>query len=699
MKLKTVSVVDYKSVRTSQHFDVTDITCLVGKNEAGKTTLLEALYRLNPVIAEHGKFDVVDDYPRADVEDYQQAIEAKKRQHTTVVEAIFILDDQKDLAEATAKFGDSVIKKTKLPNLAEPRRAVILSKGYANQLKYQLDVDESAAVKALVEKAHLPSPVSTDAAAKTTLKALSDYLAQKGDIQAKEHAAANAEAAKIADATEKAKAMDAAKALAETEGAKQLRNLLGEILKAGLAGYVWETFLKPRLPKFLYFDEYYQMEGAVNLQKLKERQANPAQLLPSDRPMLGLIELARLDIDQLIAPNRTQALLNKLEGASNHLSKQILKYWSQNKHIELRFDVRPALPNDPEGMREGHNLWGMVHDSVHKVSTGLGARSRGFVWFFSFLAWYSQQHKSGEPLILLLDEPGLFLHASAQGDFLRYIEAELKDVHQVIYTTHSPFLVDAKRFDRVRIVEDKSMETDDELPPDKQGTKVYTDVLEVSEGTLFPLQGALGYEIAQTLFIGPNCLVVEGPSDLLYIRAISSILERRKRVGLNPQWVVTPVGGADKVPTFAALIGAQSGLNVATLIDMQTAYQQRIENLYKLKLLRKSHVHTFAEFTDTAEADIEDMFDADFYLRLVNGEYKESLQAPIETDALVVGTRIVPKIESIFNGGAAGGVRFNHYRPSRYFSEKLAEIEKHITDRTLDRFEAAFKVMNALLPE
>ena len=50
MKLKTVNVTDYKSIRTSQPFDVGDIICLVGKNEAGKTSLLEALYRLNPVV-------------------------------------------------------------------------------------------------------------------------------------------------------------------------------------------------------------------------------------------------------------------------------------------------------------------------------------------------------------------------------------------------------------------------------------------------------------------------------------------------------------------------------------------------------------------------------------------------------------------------------------------------------------------------
>jgi hypothetical protein len=51
----------------------------------------------------------------------------------------------------------------------------------------------------------------------------------------------------------------------------------------------------------------------------------------------------------------------------------------------------------------------------HQVSTGIGARSRGFVWFFSFVAWYSQVKRAKQNVILLLDEPGLTLHGRGQG--------------------------------------------------------------------------------------------------------------------------------------------------------------------------------------------------------------------------------------------------------------------------------------------
>ena len=195
-----------------------------------------------------------------------------------------------------------------------------------------------------------------------------------------------------------------------------------------------------------------------------------------------------------------------------------------------------------------------------------------------------------------MDEPGLSLHAKAQGDLLSYFEEELAPHHQLIYTTHSPFMVDPRHFDRVRIVQDSSIESDsNNLSDEQQGTKVITEVLEATPDSLFPIQGALGYEIHQTLFIGPNNLVVEGPSDLLYISTMSGLLQRNGKTGLNPGWTITPVGGSDKVPTFVALLGANTNLNIAVLIDYQKKDQQKIENLYKTKLLKQNQVLTYAE--------------------------------------------------------------------------------------------------------
>lgn len=694
MKLRSVRVKEFKSIWDSNTFDVDRVACLVGKNEAGKTAILQALYRLNPIVESDGNFDVTDDYPRSEVEDYNQDVESGRRKHAIVVEATFELEAPEREA-IRDEYGEGVLEKPE----------VVVSKGYAKtdkgicQLHVDVSVVESSLVKNLVKSFDLPETLAEEVTEFVTLAKMSEYLSETGQKQDEAVAAAQNKAGAIEDEAEKAAALEESKTLAESEQAKALRTKLAELMKQKPLGlHIWRNFLKPNFPKFLYFDEYYQMRGHDNVETLKQRKADN-RLNPSDYPLLGLIELARLDLDELVTQTRTRELKNTLQGASNHLSKQILRYWSQNKHLRMEFDVRPGLPDDPEGMRVGMNIWGEVYDSKHQVSTELGTRSTGFVWFFSFLAWYSAEKKNNEPLVLLLDEPGLSLHGKAQEDLLRYFEAEIvtNPLHQLLYTTHSPFMVDALHFDRVRIVQDRGIDTDGELPREEDGTKVFTDVLEAGPDSLFPLQGALGYEIYQTLFIGPNNLVVEGVSDLLYIQTVSGILQSKGRAGLDSRWTITPVGGTSKVPTFAALIGSQKNLNIATLIDYQKSDQQMIENLYKKKLLKKSNVLTFADFTGTTEADIEDMFDEHFYIKLVNDEFSEALGAVIKVSDLTnPASRILVKIEDYLETNPLKtGVVFNHYRPARYFAENVSTST--IPDATLGRFETAFKALNKLL--
>lgn len=686
MRLEKVEIHDFRSIHNSNEFEVGDVTCLVGKNEAGKTAILQALYRLNPVISAHGKFDVTFDYPKSEVEDYRQAVEKEKRKPANVVKATFSLDDT-DTKPVRAVFGEQVFTSN----------TFTATKGYENTFRYTLPIDEAKVLKSALKDAKVSKELAHAMSSIETFAALSDFLAKHIATNQAAYDAAIEAANTATEEKSKTKALQDAKLHTVSDELKALAELSSHIKAAeNIRKYVWQEFLSERMPKFLYFDEYYQMKGAVNIEALQAREEED-KLTESDYPMLGLIELARLNLASLISPKQTMELINNLQGASNHISKQILKYWSQNQHIRLTFDVRPGASGDPLGMQKGTNLWGFVYDDIHLVSTTLGSRSRGFIWFFSFLAWYSQQKKENSEIILLLDEPGLSLHASAQADFLRYVEAELKPHHQVIYTTHSPFLVDAKHFDRVRTVEDKSMQSEEPLPLDQRGTKVSTDVLDVAKGTLFPLQGALGYEIAQSLFIGPNSLIVEGVSDLLYLQTISSLLASNGREGLKKEWIITPVGGSDKVPTFASLIGVQPGMNVATLIDLQKKDQQSIENLYKRKLLEKSHVFTYADFTGQKEADVEDMFEPDFYLRLVNEEYGTTLGGTLATSDLKSGgVRILPRIEALLQQRNTANL-FNHYRPSRYFSEKSGTLSADLSPETLNRFEKAFKAINRLI--
>ena len=652
MRLTSFQVREYQSVWDSGEIEIGDVTCLVGKNESGKTALLQALYKINPIIENDANFDVTDEYPRKEVGDYQHHVEVGDRKHATVIETTFKLEEP-DINAVAAVFGKNVLRS----------RGLTLVRGYSNKNTFTLDFDEGAARVHLIDSASLVDPLQKQ------LRGVGDWAAFSQVLESAE----------------------------TTEAVTYLKELVAKFKDHSAQSYAYNSILKLRLPKLLYFDEYYQMEGHENVNALIARN-DANDLKRSDYPLLGLVNIARLKLTDLLNTQRTLELTNTLEGAGNHLTRQILQYWSQNRHLQMKFDVREARPQDPEHMRSGVNIWGKVYDSVHWATTELGTRSKGFVWFFSFLAWYEDVKLNRENVILLLDEPGLSLHGRAQGDLLGYIEKELKPHHQVIYTTHSPFMVDPNHFDRVRIVQDLGIDADKPLPKDQDGTKVLKDVFDATADSLFPLQGALGYDIHQTLFVGPNSLVVEGPADMLFLTGMSSIIEQDGGTGLSEKWTITPVGGAGKVPTFVALLAPQKGLNIATLLDVQSSDRPIIEALYKKKLLQKKKVLTYADFTGGSEADVEDMFDRDFYLNLVNEEYASVLKKPLTlADLNAKQPRVVKTIEAVLEKAPLKSGQFGHFRPARYFSEKLSDLAPKIDADTRERFSKAFEQLNSLL--
>src|ERR1017187_5998950 len=203
MRLAKVRVREFKSVQDSGEFTVGDVTCLVGKNESGKTALLEALYRLNPIVEADAKFDVTEDYPRNEVEDYLQDIEAGKRnEHRYAVTAVFTLGAD-EVSAVTADFGDGVLT----------AHEIELSRGYDATFYVTVPVDEAIAVKTLAKKAGLRNEVATEANKQKTLKALEAFLAADADRRQKQFAEAQKAATAIADAAQKAAAVDGAQEL------------------------------------------------------------------------------------------------------------------------------------------------------------------------------------------------------------------------------------------------------------------------------------------------------------------------------------------------------------------------------------------------------------------------------------------------------------------------------------------------------
>lgn len=632
---------NYRSVEDSGEICFQeDVTCLVGKNESGKTAVLQALHLLNPLNPIKGKktYDEVMDYPSRRFSSYKRTKE--KTGPAGVLTATFRLDDS-EVGAIERDFGKSFLS----------HHDVTVEKGYGSGRTYTWGYNESAAVAHWVKGLELPT------SAKETV----------GD------------------------AKDFTSLLAVLEEVPEPHSTVTDLITTikgwrdrRFALHFVDTYLDPWLPRFFYFDDYNVMKGKVSLPHLKARQAAKT-LDPAEETFLALLSTVDADLGDL-ENTHYEALKRELEGAANGITDDVMTFWSQNKDLEVEIDVAPADPSDDPPLNTGPVVHVRIRNPRHRVTVPFDERSRGFVWFFSFFAYFSDiELDEDKATIILLDEPGLNLHATAQGDFLRFIEERLarEQGHQVIYTTHSPFLIDPHHIERVRTVTDV----------DSQGTKVSAEVFKTDRETVFPLQGALGYDLAQTLFVGPDCLLVEGPSDMLYLQLLSQACEAAGKSTLEARWTITPVGGADKVSTFVSLLGG-SQLNTAVVMDANSKDKARVEGLQANGYLGKQSLILISDITGQADADIEDLFTPSFYLELVNGAYETNIKVG---DLTAKNGRIISRVDQHFKETGIAGGRLNHYKPSAYFLREQVKLLPKLTDSTLQAASDLFDRINALL--
>lgn len=656
MILVSAKVGPFRSMNAEQMVEIDpSVTVFVGMNEAGKTVLLKALHKSSDAVEEED-FDAVEDYPRKDLSAYL-------KRHGTDPATATVLTYQLDDAEIAAVNSD-------LQTEIQSGFTISLTHKYDNSFTIGFHVSETPIIRAF-SKALSSDAISAIKAAKT-LREIPEFLK---------------EASLTADDETALAALDVR-------------------LKATKWPNVpmWEVWSKIRanVPKFLYFSDYDTLPGKMNLTDLAQRveaaKTDPKQLKPIHRAVLALLRMADVSFADLASPGSYEELKAKIEGVSISLTDQIMEFWKQNEDLEVEVDIK-ADPTDEVPFNSGANLYLRIKNRRHRgVSTPFDQRSRGFIWFFSFLVWFnSVQHQldptgksAGKKLILLLDEPGLALHALAQADFLRYIDRLAQD-HQVLYTTHSPFMVHSDRLYQVRLVEDQI----------KVGTVISSNLTGSDPRTIFPLQAALGWTIAQNLFISERNLLVEGPSELIYLQVASSLLESKGAAGLRRDLTIVPTGGLDNVATFVSLLGA-SGLKLAVLHDYKGSPEQRLTGLVRDKLLAAKALFNVSQFRDekkigqsTCPTDIEDLFSPTLYLKHFNAAFAKQLAGKeITENELPPGDRIVHRLEKhIEKTGIllrpSGG--FNHYAVASQFA---SSPPKSLDAATSAKFAALFAAIN-----
>lgn len=641
IKLKKVEINKYKSFLEKQEIDIEDgVTRVVGKNESGKTALLEAMAKFNYFDSNDDTFNFnsTNDYPRGLLKTYQQEY---PNDDYSVISCTFEISDEllKQISDDIGKdvYTDKTIK---------------ISKKYNNGMTYTISADCKKFIDNFLQKYTLEATLKESLLECNSIEELSNKLKENDDLRTIYN-----------DLKEK------------------YIDKSFESFNDVVTGYIAKTYIKPNLPHFLYFDEYYSLPGCINLNKFANGKVDDTFTKEQQDITKALFELSNIDISKVMNSDDYEDFIAELEATSNNITDKLLEYWTTNQNLEIKFEIQTKENNSNKGLEKFLQI--RIRNTKHRVTLPLKNRSKGFIWFFSFLVWFSKVQEK-ENLIILLDEPGLNLHAEAQADLLEYIDKELLQKYQVIYTTHSPFMIESDKLDEVRTVYDSNNS--------KVGSVISNALEEKDQGTLFPLQAALGYNLAQNLYISDKNLLVEGVADLMYLTVISGILNSNGRVGLNDDITIVPVGGLDKVATFISLLRGNK-LNMVCLLDTFTDQKgkKRLEDLIKDKIIKENQVKFFDQYIDRLSiADIEDMFEIDEYLKLFNEEFAKDFDKINNTD--IDNTKaIIPQINKII-----GKTRFNHYRPSRYLTS-LCVDKDYFSDETLDRFEKLFKDINGIL--
>lgn len=555
MKLKSARIQNYRSIKDTGVIEFErDKTILVGPNEAGKSAILQALQQLKPPKGVRS-LDALRDYPRSL---YNDITKGKVDPATTpVVTAVFTLEDE-DRDALPESLQDKITEYRLTRNL--DNRAVHttdLEKTGTSLAEIQKDLDKIAA--------HVDSNLSKQEEVETTKTA--DELAKlvqginpkfwlteenRGNVRAWLKKLIN----EITDPAFEEKYDDV---MAKLDYVDEVNAAL--------------KTLHERTPVFVLSNNYFRVRPRIHLAHLHERQAN--KTLDDDKydygnlcllKLLGFTaqELAnagtvtdeqrrdRTDATIEAIERRTDERQYQLDAASARLTDEIRSIWNP--------DPKKAEADKLRVLADGLYLKVVVEDDLG-VSVELDQRSEGFQWLVSFfVVFFAEAEDNYENAILLLDEPGVSLHALKQREFQRTI-SRLAENNQTIFTTHSPFLVGSGELDLVRVVE---------MTDRKIGTKVHTTVTSNDPAGLLPLQEALGYDLAQSLFTKRKNFILEGLTDYWYVEAVSSMLEAAGKTHLDKKIALVPSGTASKVAYFATILHANN-LKVAALLDSDRA--------------------------------------------------------------------------------------------------------------------------------
>ncbi len=572
MKALRFRVQNFRNINDSGWILLEQVTAFVGRNESGKTTLLKAFHKFNPATPE--PYDPQKEFPR---DRYTRDYVAKgsKGGDWPVCSVAFAISDN-----LNAKISEV------LEPGQQPPIEAILTRYYDGSLsiEYSPSIEDNlltpepilTALNKFASSARrlqAPTPDQEEATAPQR-KVMAEWAISWQDRLKANHDLRNERGVELL--TSLRNEVEGKSNPQTADMVETLQEAITSVRDVAVKGSVVSLIndlVKENIPVLIYFDNYGILDSAIWLPRfLQDLQNKPTDThIRTINAMFKHVGLDPKEVtkfgqqnsqptpEQLAADQRhKEERAIRLNSASNDISLRFSEWWSQRRH-KIRYHA------DGDYFR----IW-IADDKRPDVEIELEARSKGFQWFFSFyLLFLVESNEGHKDAILLLDEPGMHLHPTAQQELIDFFE-KLSELNQLIYTTHSPFLIDGEHLHRVRPV------TEDETGHSRISAETWPKDRE----TIFPLQAAAGYAMVRGLFQHRKNVLVEGMSDFYYLHALSQKCGATNRITLPDDIYITPCGGTKLVGHLASLFLGQS-VRPLVLLDGDNAGRTRRDALLK----------------------------------------------------------------------------------------------------------------------
>ncbi len=681
MRLNEFRVQNYKKIRDTGWITVRDLTAFVGKNEAGKSALFRGLSKLKPSDGE--KYDGLREFPR------RRYTDEFRDQDWPVASGEFELSSQE--REELSKI---------CPELNNCTH-VVCTRHYSWKLDVAFKPDPQISTLTRAEFTKVLEDLEQKIRELSGPEGKGDALAPiKTNLRQTISQYKNQQASKppdeIVPIAEAENIINAIATQSNEDWQKQVLKPVHKqaeemVMRSRLVSQLEQAkkWVETKLPKFIYFDRYDVIDSAVHLPTfLQQLNSNPSA--PKVRTTRCLFEHVGLDVIKLAGLGSHQPGQQPNEQVRRYVDERAIHFSSASSAMTAKFQDwweqrRHKFRYQADG--DYFRIW--VSDDKDPSEIELDQRSLGMQYFFSFYTVFLVEAKDAhQGSILLLDEPGLHMHGTAQAKIVKFMEKISQD-NQTMYTTHSPFLVDANHLERVRIV----YEADDGT------TKVSEDVWPRDKDALFPLQAGLGYQLVQTLFIGKRQLIVEGLTDFWILKAFDQALRQRNQPSLRDDVIIVPSAGISKLlPLASMLIGHD--VEVVALLDGDEPGRKEGKKLVD-KLLSDDvdHCLFIGDFIKgKPNAELEDLFPEDIYLQAVINAYgKSDLEFEKEERAT---EGVVSKVEAMFK--QKGIERFEKWRAAAVLRDWILESPNKIPEQVFllasQIFEAVNKAFMAVPP-